>query len=49
MKLASVRSLVGRHGGGIFGFGEKSTKKGLFGRFECEKDTTCAVQNEILI
>ena len=49
IKLASVRSLVGRHGGGIFGWGEKSTRKDRFGRTGCEKGTTRAVQNGILI
>ena len=49
MKLASVRSLVGRHGGGVFGFGKKSTRRGLFDRVECERGTTRVVQNEILI
>ena len=49
MKLASVRSLVSRHGGGVFDFGGKSTRKGLFGRIECETGTTHVVQNEILI
>ena len=49
MKLASVRLLVGRHGGGVFGFDEKSTRRGLFGKVECERGTTRVVWNEILI
>ena len=44
-----MRSLVDRHEGGVFGFGGKSTRKGMFGRIECETDTTRVVQNEILI
>ena len=49
MKLASMRSLVSRHGGGVFGFGGKSTRKDQFGRIECETGTTRVVQSEILI
>ena len=49
MKLASVRSLASRHGGGVFGSDGKSTKTDLLGRIECETDTTRAVQNGILI